>query len=1713
MGGIHDRLRCSGRALTEPRRWGRIVAQLGNAARRRLWPVGALFAALAVAATVSDGAGRYVADNRFEQYFNPARTLAKMFSVWDGSRGLGGPREDVWLGTTVPVALIRGLGFAPAGAERLFHALCLVTFGLGVVALIRMFRPRIGAEHVVAGLLAMFGPFSASFLLPSNLYAMTALSPWLVVVFIRGVRDDRPWRWAAVFALLVLWAGNSDTPGLVYVVVMLIAVSLYLVIVERSVRSRDIVLWTIKAMVLCIGCTAWLLVKTYYANEALSARLAATELPSASATSSSWSESLRGLGNWLSYFRDGGRLSKPQTAAYMERPWIIVATFIPPIVALLVLWRSRWRTRLMFGAMALGGVVVMVGGFGVPNASPLGATTLWLFEHVTVLTSFRNTYKAGGGLVVGVSALAAIGFVDGVRWCAGRSRRLSMTAVAVGCIVMVGVATPFITSSVYDPSEQVESVPTYWTDALKYLDGLDADGRSLIVPAISQADYSWGYVGDDIFDALLARPHATATGWMLSTRTGHNALEAVTLAAQSPHYRPGVAAAMAQRLGITEIVIRNDLNWVGLNLARPATYRELRSDPSLELVGSFGAAGQGIVASGEISSVAEYERTLRPVEVYRLRTPGRYLDVVDATPGGELIVAGTAESWPELLQAGVAGSATYILASGAMSDSELARALGNGAHVSITDTARRRVRTLLHHEPQLSPTLSDGEELDREVRPMYPDQPHSESVAWFRDATSITGAFTRFGGNRNDQRASLAFDRDSNTSWTIPWSGIGPRPEMEVTLRVPTEIRRMSIQSMMTATGLPTVTAVEVRFSSGSPVAVPLDESGIGEVDLDGRTTSTISIALTGIGIFGGEVGLTEVSIDNLDLVERIQTPRDLFTRADPAVQQALLTTPISYTFSRSTQPVSAVAPGTSSTAFDEELSIRRRFSVAHDDSFVISGSLRLLASTSDSILATLLGEPSASSDRLPGLQLEAPAALALDGDATTSWVGGAVLDSTLSLQVAEQLIHSITITGPADNGTARISRVEVLVGDQQVSATFAAPRCTKAKTPVCTRTASVRLVRPVQSNQVTLRITAIDDSSTFRPSLVRIAEVSVNNSRVNTYTASRALSRECHDLGLRIGPDGINGASIPVRVIGTIGDVLNGRPVLFEGCDPLPMSTGTWQLETESAGMFDQIALVPDNSNNSNNSNTANPAITSTTASSAATVSWLHNSSERIDVLVTGAGDVTLTLRTSFDPQWVLEVDGRRLAAQERDAGNSWTFSASGATPVTIVYEPGERLRVALAVSAVSVLCCLVLVFRRRSTQLMPTAPAVDTSAVETLVVGGPAAPSRLRDVVTIVIATALSAALAGPWGLAIGAVVLTLVLLAPALKDLIGLVPPVLLATAALLSAITDTGVPLNIDYASRRLAPSTLAAFAVVFLFQSIALAAADERSTSHRSLATRASGAAAWQVRARLQSSRLWETWTSRRLATILPIWLAAIAAAAVTPSVLDRAAIPSTLVSNLRLATSYSIVDHHGPAATSVLPLPAALVAFAPVGLAWLAAFAAGACVVLAGLLARRWFSQRAAVLAGGSGAVVMAVLVVVSVHSLPSLLATAFATAAVLLATRRSHTLCSAVSTGALMAGAVLCHPGAVLIVPLVAFAWHRSALAVPRRAAALLVAGLLVSSWATFLADNGSSIMFGWWHNPLDWAGGLVAALVGCGVGSASSAAAARLRPRVERQ
>ena len=68
---------------------------------------------------------------------------------------------------------------------------------------LRVFRRQIGLEHFLAGVLASFGPYSASFLLPSSLYSMAAICPWLIVAVIHGTAGRHRWRWAAIVAIIV----------------------------------------------------------------------------------------------------------------------------------------------------------------------------------------------------------------------------------------------------------------------------------------------------------------------------------------------------------------------------------------------------------------------------------------------------------------------------------------------------------------------------------------------------------------------------------------------------------------------------------------------------------------------------------------------------------------------------------------------------------------------------------------------------------------------------------------------------------------------------------------------------------------------------------------------------------------------------------------------------------------------------------------------------------------------------------------------------------------------------------------------------------------------------------------------------------------------------------------------------------------------------------------------------------------------------------------------------------------------------------------------------------------------------------------------------------------------------------------------------------------------------------------------------------------------
>ena len=187
-------------------------------------------------------------------------------------------------------------------------------------------------------------------------------------------------------------------------------------------------------------------------------------------------------------------------------------------------------------------------------------------------------------------------------------------------LAVIGAAAPFWTGSLYDESRTTRSTPDYWNEALAWLDEQPAPGRVFVAPGTTRADYRWGHFGDDLLDARLRRPHVVDLSVPLSTPIGASIVRATDVAAadRNGEVNPGFVATL-RRMGVRYVLVRNDLRWERIGIARPAFYKGLRDDPGLRLVRSFGEPGTNTVAASSAATStatrpgdAAYERTLAP---------------------------------------------------------------------------------------------------------------------------------------------------------------------------------------------------------------------------------------------------------------------------------------------------------------------------------------------------------------------------------------------------------------------------------------------------------------------------------------------------------------------------------------------------------------------------------------------------------------------------------------------------------------------------------------------------------------------------------------------------------------------------------------------------------------------------------------------------------------------------------------------------------------------------------------------------------------------------------------------------------------------------------------------------------------------------------------------------------------------------------------------
>ncbi|MFZ1438026.1 MAG: alpha-(1-_3)-arabinofuranosyltransferase family protein, partial [Candidatus Microthrix subdominans] len=396
------------------------------------WVALATFALAFVAAAISSP-GRYVADARFEIYWGTGRYLRSQLSLWDGVRNLGRPNPYFSPVIGAFVGGLRLIGMSPAWAERVLHASMISLGATGAAAVVAQHRPKERTAIVLAALVFGFNPVVAEFLVPSGIFFHYALAPWLVWC-VRGAlvpnhleTDPSPWRWPARTALIVFAMGAVNSASLIYAFLPAAVVAAAMVMIEPTGaaerRAQLGALWAFmwRAALASAACASAALIVLAVNGPVVGANLSVTELPETVSAHSSWAESLRGLGYWLTYFGGGGT-TQPHPSPYVLYPLAAGLSLLVPIVSVVVLVRTRWRGAKTYGWMLLIALVAMVGLYPTEGQYPLSQALSWLYEQVPTSRLLRNGYKAGAGWALASAVLVAIGISDvGTAWARRRT--------------------------------------------------------------------------------------------------------------------------------------------------------------------------------------------------------------------------------------------------------------------------------------------------------------------------------------------------------------------------------------------------------------------------------------------------------------------------------------------------------------------------------------------------------------------------------------------------------------------------------------------------------------------------------------------------------------------------------------------------------------------------------------------------------------------------------------------------------------------------------------------------------------------------------------------------------------------------------------------------------------------------------------------------------------------------------------------------------------------------------------------------------------------------------------------------------------------------------------------------------------------------------------------------------------------------------------------
>ncbi|WP_426572994.1 alpha-(1-_3)-arabinofuranosyltransferase domain-containing protein [Aquihabitans sp. McL0605] len=1259
------------------------------------------------------------ADTKTYLYLDPSRLLSRAWEMWDPSVGLGTVSHQT-IGYLWPMGpwfwAFDKLGVPDWVAQRLWWGTLLFAAISGVAYLLRRFEmPAVAIWP--AALAFGLSPYAVAYLGRLSGVLLPAIGlPWLLAFTIMSIRT-RGWRYPALFALVVCTVGSVNLTALALVG---IAPAMWVVwaVVSRESSFRRVVTSVAQiGLLTTVTSLWWLSGLSVQATNGIDIVKYSESAEVVARTSVSF-EVLRGLGYWFFYGGDKRQLWIEPSFQYTQRPVIFVITFIVPLLALASASLGKWRYRSFFAALLVVGTVVSVGAHPFDDPSPIGKV-IKAFLGTERGLAFRSLPRA----VPLIALASAVLIAGGIAYVAIRVPKIARPLAAVVVLAsVIGMVPLWQRSIVQDSLSRKDEIPDYWKKTAALLDKRDDGTRVLEVPGSDFASYRWGNTVDPITPGLMDRPYVARELVPYGTPPSADFLNDFDLLMQERTLEPQAIAPIARLMRAGDIVVRGDLQYERYSLARP------------KLVWSLMKAAPGTGTPIEMTRPTPNDPDARlqmrdetwlteesglpdspAVAIVPVKDVPK---IVDAKPAaGAVLLSGDGAGIVNAATARLIDGSELIRYSASLKQAEVKAEVARGASLIVTDTNRERGERWggLRHtrgyteragEKPLATSPTDNR------LPRFPGSGDDAKTLTIQgggvqaDATSYGNPIT-FAA---DVRPALAIDGDPETAWATAAFSDARGEKLVLTLDKPLKLDHLVLYQLPEDTTQRALTKVRVDFGDGKPMDVdlgPQSRLNPGQrVDVGKRTTSKVTITLLADSLNNpiryddaGPVGFSEIKLgSNSPVITEVERmPTDLVDAVHHAGQGAATSAELTYLMTRLRQDP------TDRTRGDEELALSRQFRVPAGRSFEVSGAARVSARTDDLTLDEVLGTTSDdvsvdSTRRLSGTRTDRASA-ALDGDPTTAWTGPYarvtdehIIVSTSKPHTFDHMDMQIVADGRHSVPTDLIVKV-----DGKVVATPVLPAITDGTEPGHTVTVPIDLpatkgtALDVQVAKVR-EISSIDwTSSKPVDHPFAIAELGLKGLQVPK--APKAFDDRCRDDLITI-----DGKPVPVRINGTTAQAVEGDPMTVEPCSdqPIHLSAGDHKLEAvsgiESGIDIDRFVVTSPATKPVPAAAKADPQVTVT-----------HAGRDHMQVKMSGlkAGEPTwLILAQSNTDGWTAKVaGGRDLGTPQLVDGyaNGWLVHPTGSSEVvTLDFNPQKRVDLALGISAIGIVACLLLIIRR---------------------------------------------------------------------------------------------------------------------------------------------------------------------------------------------------------------------------------------------------------------------------------------------------------------------------------------------------------------------------------------------------------------------------------